>query len=329
MLLVSAAVFFLILLFDFAEVGRKYPLSTLSETLFTIKLSLLRAPSTFCETAGYVYFITAAFTLWNLCRSHQVTVLKSVGRSPQQILYPFLSFAALVAGVWLFLMHPAGLFLESMYARSVFGVAAEANRNIWIDDRENDQMIFIKSICDNKIDGLCVFNLKNGSRIFAEQAYAEKKIWFLKNVTTTDENKTQNIETAEIPRRVSPRLIKLLAKSPKKHNIYGLYKIYKIRKKDRVSVRLYELELHRLLANGFAFFLFALLAAVICFPINRYKTKTDVAIKAIASAVFLRFANNMFESFAYGDVLPVQLASWAPSLIFACVAMALLIRREA
>ncbi|MDR0678163.1 MAG: LptF/LptG family permease, partial [Holosporaceae bacterium] len=89
MVFVSIAVFFLILLFDFAEVTRKYPISNMQETLFSIKLSLLRTPSIFCEILHYVYFITATFSLWNLCQSHQITIIKSSGRSPQQILYPF------------------------------------------------------------------------------------------------------------------------------------------------------------------------------------------------------------------------------------------------
>jgi lipopolysaccharide export LptBFGC system permease protein LptF len=329
--MVSVAAFFLILLFDFAEVGRRYPISTLPEALFAIKLSLLRTPSTFCEILNYVYFITAAFILWNLCRSQQMTVLKSIGRSPQQILYPFLSFAALVAGLWLFVLHPAGLYSELMYVRAISGGgdSSEINRNVWIDDCGNNQVIFIGGIRGNQIERLCIFDLGADSRIFAEQASAEGKVWILSNVTTVEKDRTENIETMEIPGRISTKLIKLLAKSPKKHDIYGLYTLYKIRKKDRVSIRLYELELHRLLANGFSFLLFALLAAVICFPVNRYRTKTDIALKVISSAIFLRFANNMFESSAHGDALPTQLAAWAPSLIFACIAVALLIRREA
>jgi lipopolysaccharide export LptBFGC system permease protein LptF len=123
-------------------------------------------------------------------------------------------------------------------------------------------------------------------------------------------------------------LIDLLSKSPRKQNVFDLYKIYKIQDKDHVVLKEYELELHRLLANCFNFFLFALIAALICFPINRYKTKTNIAIKVIFASVFLRFAGNVFESMAYGGAVPTQFACWAIPIMSACISVAVLIWRE-
>ncbi|MDR1982304.1 MAG: LptF/LptG family permease [Holosporaceae bacterium] len=327
---VSIAIFFLILLFDFAEITRKYPISNLQETIFSIRLSLLRTPSTFCEILHYVYFITATFSLWNLCQSHQITILKSSGRSPQQILYPFLSFATFVSAIWLFIIHPIGLFSETQYNKSVNSYfAAEINHDVWVDCSKNDLMIFIKTIHDNEIEGLYIFNTRNGTKIFAQTASIEKAIWHLKNVTTMDNEKINNSDTMEFPNGISVDLIKLLSKSPEKHDIYHLYKIYKIQKKDEVTLRSYELELHRLLSNCYSFLLFALIAAVICFPINRYKTKTNIAIKVISTAIFLKFANDMFKSLAHGEVIPVQFACWAVMLTATCVFIAILVWREA
>ncbi|MDR2158067.1 MAG: LptF/LptG family permease [Holosporaceae bacterium] len=326
---VSVSVFFLILLFDFAEVTRKYPISNLDETVFSIKLSLLRTPSTFCEIFHYTYFITATFSLWNLCRSHQITILKSTGRSPQQILYPFLSFATFIALIWLFVMHPTGLFLETLYNKSISsGTVSETNRDVWIDFPPNNQMIFIKTIYGNKIEGLYIFDTKQGARIFARRASIEKSVWNLENVTTVNDDKITHVDAMKFFSGVSLNLIKLISKSPRNHDVYYLYKIYKIQKKNQVTLRLYELELHKLLANCFSFILFALIAAIICFPINRYKTKTHIAIKVISTAIFLRFSNNMLESLAHGGAIPVQLACWAIMLILACISIAILIWRE-
>jgi lipopolysaccharide export LptBFGC system permease protein LptF len=330
MLFVSIFVFGLILLFDFAEVTRKYPISNMDETLFALKLSLLRTPSTFSEILHYVYFITATFSLWNLCKSHQITILKSIGKSPRQILYPFLGFAAVVSGIWLFVFHPAGLFLETLYYKNTRSdvCSEKINDNVWIDCSKTDQMIFIKSIFRDKIEGLSIFNLKNGSRIFAKHANINSSIWFLENVTTIDNDKIKNVDTLEIPGTVSTDLVGLLSKSYKKQNIFDLYKIYKIQNKDHVILKEYELELHKLLANCFSFLFFALAAALICFPINRYKTKTNTAIKVIFIAVFLKFANSMFESLAYGGVIPVQFACWAILIMMTCISIAVLIWRE-
>ena len=116
---VSISVFSLILLFDFAEVSRKFPITSFSEILYALKLSLLRTPITFCEIINYVYFITATFSLWDLCRSHQITILKSIGKSPQQILFPFLSFSIFIGMCWLFVFHPVGIRSENLYRRAI------------------------------------------------------------------------------------------------------------------------------------------------------------------------------------------------------------------
>jgi lipopolysaccharide export LptBFGC system permease protein LptF len=327
---ISISMFCLILLFDFAEVTRKYPISCAEETLFSIKLSLLRTPSTFCEILHYVYFIAATFSLWNLCQSHQITILKSVGKSPLQILYPFGSFAIFMAAIWLFVLHPIGLFSEVQYHKNISPhVSTEANHDVFIDCQKSDQVIFIKTINKGKrIEGLNIFNTKDNTKIFAQQASIEKNTWILKNVTITNNGKIKNMNEMKFTNEFSLDLIELLSQSSRKQNIYHLYKIYKIQRKNHVPLKLYELELHKLLSNCFSFFLFALVAAVICFPINRYKTKTEIAIKVISTAVFLRFANNILESFAHGGIISVQFACWAVSLILTCVLVAILIWKE-
>jgi lipopolysaccharide export LptBFGC system permease protein LptF len=328
---VSIFMFCLILLFDFAEMTRKYPISSISETLFAIKLSLLRTPSTFCEIFHYVYFITATFSLWNLCQSNQITVLKATGKSPQQILYPFFGFAVLMAAVWLFIAHPMGLRAEIAYNKNISTDFSETvNSDVWIDcSTNNDRVIFIKNIYKDKIEGLGIFNVNDSQRIFAQQALVEEASWILKNATLINGNEMKNINTMETFNMVSSDLIKLLSKSPQKQNIYYLYKVYRIQKKDSVILKSYELELHKLLSTCYSFILFALAAAIICFPVNRYKTKTNITIKVIAISIFLKFINNMLESLAYGEVIPVRFACWSILLILTCISIAVLVWKEA
>ncbi|MDR0555974.1 MAG: LptF/LptG family permease [Holosporaceae bacterium] len=327
---VSGLVFCVILLFDFAEVTRKYPISNLRETLFALKLSFLRTPSTFCEILPYVYFITATFSLWNLSRSHQITIMKSVGQSPQQILYPFLLFATLIATLWLFVIHPVGLFLEEKYYDSISSNGNfKVNRDIWIDCSQNHCMIFIRAIHGDKIEGLAIFNSEKMQRIFAQKAAIGENVWTLENVTEIDGDKIDNFDKKDIALSISLDLIKLLSRSPRKHDVYSLYDVRRIQRRDRVILRLYELEFHKLFANFFSFLLFALISAVICFPLNRYKTRTSIAVKMIFTAIFIRFINGMLESLSYGEVLPVQLASWAVLILLTCISVSLLIWREA
>ncbi|MDR3186913.1 MAG: LptF/LptG family permease [Holosporaceae bacterium] len=331
MIFSSLSVFCLILLFDFAEIGRKFPMSSVDETLFAIKLSLLRTPSTFAEILHYVYFATAAFSLWSLCKSNQMTILKSSGQSPQQILYPFVSFAIFAAAVWLFAFHPLGLFCEKLFYNEASTRAdrpEETNENIWIDCHKSNEIIFIRSIEKGEISGLYLFDMANNARIFASRAAIKDDRWLLKDVTTAGDDGIKRKDTLEVRSKVSPDLISLLLKPPAKQDIYSLYKIYQIQKENLVTLKLYELGLHKLLANFAGFILFALIAAIICFPINHYKTKTNVAIKVIGSAILLRFVNSMLESLAHAGIISAPLACWSLASVLLCVSIAVLIWKE-
>ena len=329
---VAISVFFLILLFDFAEVSRKFPITNISEILYALKLSFLRTPITFCEIINYVYFITATFSLWDLCRSHQLTIFKSIGKSPQQILFPFISFSIFIGMCWLLVFHPVGIKSENLYRRSIESSKTssfEKNNDIWIDFGKNKYVVFIKSIDKKQFSGFYLFNLKKNEKVFAKSGEIDFDVITLKDVTLLKNDQIQNLNKIKIFDNISSELISLLSLPPYRQDVYSLYKVYKIQKRDKVYLRLYELAFQKLLANCATFILFALIAAVICFPINRYKTKTNIAVKVIFSALFLKFANSMLESLAYAGVVSVVLSSWAVVLILICSAVSILVWKEA
>ncbi len=329
---VAISVFCLILLFEFAEASRKFSMTTILEVFRVIKLSFLRTPVTFCSILHYIYFLTATFSLWDLCRSHQITILKSTGKSPQQILFPFISFSIIVAIIWLAILHPLGIFAENLYKRDVENSnisTYEINTDIWINSLSNEKILFIKSLDKNKITNFYFFNIKTNQKLFAESGILDKDYLNLANVTILKNNQVKNFKTFRLIKTISPDLIKLLSLPPYRQDIYSLYKIYDIQKTDKVNVRLYELALHKLLANAITFILFAIIAAVICFPINRYKTKTNIAIKVIFVSLFLKFANNMMESLAYTGVVSAILSAWAITLVLLLTALSILVWKEA
>jgi lipopolysaccharide export LptBFGC system permease protein LptF len=76
------------------------------------------------------------------------------------------------------------------------------------------------------------------------------------------------------------------------------------------------------------FILFALIAAAICFPINRYQTRTTIAIQVIVIAMILRFANNMVDSLARTNVIGVVLGAWAIVITAVFITIGVLIWKE-
>lgn len=332
LLFVGCSVFCLIMLFNFAEVTRRFPISHLDEFLFAIKLSFLGVPSTFCETLHYVYFITATLNLWSLSRSHQLTILKAAGRSPKQILAPFIACAGCISLIWLFVLHPIGVYSDMLRLRAISNgtVVGTQNENIWVDHHKNNQLLFFRRVNANHIDRLCIFSNRDNSRILADSAeIVSSGIWKLQNVAIVKNSRIFHKDTMDIPNVLSNGLVDMLSQPPERQDIYKLYKVHQIRQREEVSLRSYELALHKLLSHCMSFIMFALIAAVICFPINRYKTKTNIALKVIFSGILLRFADNVFEAFAHKGIISVQMASWTMTLAMIGFSLALLIWREA
>ena len=58
-----------------------------------------------------------------------MTILKSTGRSPQQILYPF-KFCVFIAAFWLFILHLGGNYTKDIYNELAKSKVREANENI-------------------------------------------------------------------------------------------------------------------------------------------------------------------------------------------------------
>ena len=324
----SVFVFGLISLFDLVEIARKYSISDYQQLLFAVKLIFTHGPLIFCEITGYVYFVAATACLWNLCQSQQIVVLKSFGKSPQQILYPFIACAAMIAVCWLFILHPIGQQCQMRYTAYVRQSNLVQTKNIWLDYDDRNTLVFIKNIRDNGVDGLAIYDLRNNKRIFAEHGHVLKDNIELEDVRIFYNDKIEHLRSYRPNFNLSRQLVELLSKPPYMHNIWSLYKIYAIQVENNVSLKKYEIMFHKLIANCFCFVVFALMAAVICFPMNRYNSKTDVAIKMIGSTMLIRFCNGLCESMAYSGVLSVAFAMWSVLTIVACIALAILIWRE-
>lgn len=328
MFFVSFFMFCLIFLFDFAEVTRKYPVSDLQQIAFAIKLSIFGVPNTFCNILHYMYFATATFSLWHLSTSNQITILKSSGRSPQQILRPFLVFAACIASLWLFVLHPYGNYMEAEYKNIT--QRKETNGNIWIDYPKNNQLIFLEKIDGRNIDGLYIFDTLKNQRIFAKNALVSLNKWNLNDIIVVDcnTNKLSYKDSLVLHNKISNTLVELLKKPPTKQDIYSLQNVYKIQEEDKVDLYLYAFELHKLLANYFYFILFALIAATICFPINRYRTKTGIAAQVIFLSMFLRFADNIMDSLVKTSTINFVLGAWAVVIIATLTTLSVLTWKE-
>lgn len=325
--LVSLFFFGIIMVFNFAEASRKTSITNLDNFLLILKAVSFGALETFSEITHYVYFITATFCLWQLCKSQQMIILKSSGQSPLQILYPFISCAITIASFWLFILQPAGILGGQKY-REVMSNSIEegCNEDIWLDYPGSNRLMFIKKLNGRYAYDLYIF--EENSAIISDNAVINKQDMTLKNGVEIADNHATSFKYWPYDNYINDELIEIVSSPAQKQSIYGLYQVYKVEQESGVSLKTYEIALQKLLVNCFTFVLFALIAAVICFPINRYNSKTSIGVKIIVIAIGIRFLNNIFEAMAYTGVLSPFVAIWIVVLFSLCISIAILIWRE-
>lgn len=317
-----------IFVFTFADTMRKIPESAPYPMLLCMYLSALRIPYTFCELFGYVYLIAATFSLWNLSQSHQITVLKSLGKSPKQILLPYFFLSFLMCIGFIFIFHPICNRAERLadYQHKIY--LSQSNMysdNVWMKDK--DQVIYLGRFSKNNIENLLIKH-QNGKSIYAESVAVTDNQWSLKNGYELKDDKCTYFDEKKITPVVVNEELELYSIPAHRCSIYSLIKCVFSQNSYATDIGKYVLNLNKIICNGLIFFLFSMIAAVVCLPLNRYKTKTFVSSTVIGFAVILRLINNICESMGTNGSLSPVLCVWIPMIIAFALSLSLLIWKE-
>ena len=317
-----------IFIFTFADTMRKIPETASYPMLLCAYLSALRIPYTFCELAGYVYLIAATFSLWNLSQSHQITVLKSFGKSPKQILLPYFFLSFLMCIGFMFIFHPLCNRAERLadyQAKHYLSKSDVYSDNVWMRDKNN--VIYLGRLSNNCIDNLLVTD-NAGQSLYAESVEIDADKWKLKNGYELKNEKYNHFEEKIIPGYVVKDELELYSIPAHRCSIYSLIKCVFSQNSYATDIGKYVLNLNKIICNGLVFFLFSMIAAIVCLPLNRYKTKTFVSSTVIGFAVILRLINNICESMGTNGTLSPVLCVWIPMIIAFALSLSLLIWKE-
>lgn len=329
MFLIASIVVSFVFIFTCADMMRRIPQSIDSPIFVCIYLSLLRIPYTCCDLFGYMYFISATFSLWSLSQNHEITVLKSIGKSSKQILVPFFFLASLIGVSYVFIIHPISVRIERFadyQDKAYLSKSLLYSRNLWMRDVNND--IFIGQLAHNRMRHLLIRDIVSHDETFADSVDIVDRQWILKNGynRVKGESKVFLEHTMEAP--ISHNELNLYSVPPHRCGIYTLLRCIYARKSYVTDLNGYVINLNKLLSTGVVFVLFSIIAALICLPLNRYKTKTFVSSSVACSAIVLHLFNNICESMGGNGALSPLICCWLPTIIALFLSVALLIWKE-
>lgn len=329
--MVSAFVIGFIFIFTFADTMRKIPSSAEYPILLCAYLSLLRIPYTFCELSGYIYLIAATFSLWNLSQSHQITILKSLGKSSKQILLPYFALSAIVSVLFVFVFHPICVRAERLadYQDKVYlSMSNIYSSNLWMKKDCGGKLLYFGKLYKTGIENFLIKNYSNDEDIYASSVEFRNNEWVLKNGYVCRSGDCSPFTEISAKPEIKSDELDIYSIPPNRCGVYSLLKCIMANSSYVTDISKYIINLNKIFSNAFVFFLFSMIAAIVCLPLNRYKTKTFVSSTVIGSAVCLRLLSNICESLgANGSISPV-LCVWAPMIISFMLSLAALIWKE-
>lgn len=329
MFFVACFVIGFVFIFTFADMMRKIPSDAVSPLGLCVYLSLLRIPYTCCELAGYIYLIAATFSLWNLSQSHEITVLKSIGKSSRQILLPYFFLSFLIGVSFVFVVQPACVKIERFadyQDKEYLSKSTMYSNYLWLKNK--DEIIFMRRLFKTGINTLSVINYKTNEALYANAVKIMPDGWKLLNGYIRTNDVTTAFKERTIQKVIADEELEVYSIPPQNCSIYALLHCLFAKKTYTTDVSKYIISLNKLFANGVIFFLFSMIAAIVCLPLNRYKTKTFVSGGVCSSAILLRLFSGICESMGGNGTLPPIICIWLPMIIAFSLALALLIWKE-
>ncbi len=329
MFFVACFVIGFIFIFTFADMMRKIPYDAISPLSLCIYLSALRVPYTYCELVCYTYLIAATFSLWNLSQSHEITVLKSIGTSTHQILFPYFTLSFFIGISFIFIIHPLCVKVERFadYQEKIYlSKSSMSSKNVWMQNTE--KTIFIGKLSDSHMNCLSIINNKKNETLYADSVNIQNNDWQLLNGYILKNNKIETFKKKTIKELINKKTIDLYSIVPQRSSVYSLLKCLYAKESYATDIGRYILNLNKIISNGVVFFLFSMIAAIVCLPLNRYKTKTFVSGSVIGSAILLHLFNGICESMGNNGSLSPIICIWIPTIAAISLSLALLIWKE-
>lgn len=329
MVLIAAVVICFVFVFTCADMMRRVTAAVESPVLICGYLSLLRIPYTCCNLFGYMYFIAATFSLWNLSQTNEITILKSIGKSPKQILFPFFFLSVLIGISYVFVVHPLSVRIDRFadyQDKAYLSKSTLYSRNLWMKDANNN--VFIGQLSRDSMKCLLIRDVVTRDEMFADSVDIVGNQWLLKTGYSRANGVNTVFSEKLIRAPIGNEELEMYSIPPQKCGIYTLLRCLASEKSFVTDLSGYMINLNKVLSTGIVFLLFSIIAAIICLPINRYKTKTYVSSSVVCSAIGLHLFNNICGSMGRSGSLSPIICSWLPTIVALSLSIALLIWKE-
>ncbi len=312
--------------------------SGLGTVLFYMRL---RIPSIALQMISISALLAALITLMALVARNEIVAMKSVGVSYLRLLATFAPAAALVAllqfalGEWIVPQSDRTLQLwwEETAPRAAEAAPAKDGAITWV--RRSDTIVAVGAIHlpGDRLDRLRVFDIDQTglltAMIVADHAAYSQGRWLLTGVERIDiRGNPTRLASFDWETTLLPADFADLALPPRQYSIASLTGLIDRTKVGARNIRFYEAMLQKKFAAPVATFLMVLIAA----PVAQTSRRRGGSGLAFALGIVVGFAffvtDGLVLLMGESGVFPPLFAAWAPTVLFASAAGAILLHTE-
>jgi lipopolysaccharide export system permease protein len=344
-LMVTAGLVLLVVLFDAIEQLRRSGGRESGGIGDVIELALLHAPSTAQQLLPFTMLFAAMLSFRRLSRSNELVAARAAGISIWQLLIPVWVIAFVLGSVAVMVLNPVSAALYARYETQIdmlddgqIDRMDIASGGLWLRQSWNDKPIVVhaRGIADGQVMSLAdvtIFLLdENGGyagRIDAPGAELADGFWLLRDAMTAEPTGAmKRSDLVRIPTNLSPERIHGGLALPDTISFWALPDYIATLRSIGLPTRGHVVHYQNLLATPLMFAAMLLIGTVFSLRFGRRGgTFVFVAMGIASGFVFFVFANVVLAVGLSGR-LPAELAAWTPAVVGILLGLALLFHTE-
>jgi lipopolysaccharide export system permease protein len=326
----------LVVFLDFLADGDEVLKAGGSAVMAILRYTLLRLPEIVSELIPITAMLAGFVTFAGLARYRELTALLGVGISKFALAAAIAPAAVLIATLQFAIEDqalPRAVSELREWGVGDYAVSDDA-KVTWI--RQGTDIVRIERFDrgESRLDGVAIFRRDGAGnlleRIEAETAVYREGDWILQGVRRSTPGEPAEIEAQSLgwPQGLSLDLLLAAAAHPKETPLHSLLSVSEQTDLGTQPGYRYKLWLHERLAGPVTTMVLIMLTVALAQPFES-RTGRSMLLAAWLGVGFLAWTfDGLVLTFGEIGLLPPPLAAWAPTLVFAALAVWLMLRDE-
>lgn len=299
---------------------------------------VLSLPGRFYELIPIAALIGTLYSLSNLARHSEITVLRASGLATQELLMTLFRVAALLGLLTLVVGEAVMPFSEQaaqeMRTRALNNVIAQQGfeSGLWVKDGRS--FINIRTATPGaKLIGIRIYKFDKNSALESvtdaeEGEFHPPDRWRLSRVTSMalhgDAARVEKMDSMEWRSAVTPNLLSVLMVAPERMSLYGLVNYTRHLLENRQKTERYEIAIWKKLIYPLAALVMVALALPFGYSHNRVGGVSLKIFAGVMIGILFHMLNGLFSSLGVIHSWPPLASAATPSVLFLLAATAML-----